>query len=376
MNPATAEFLRQRFTEYYQKAVLISPSSLEQREWGFVLFNPGSADLRMRRHIGFSGREELVQYIRNLIPRHLYYSTAYYEKPDAGTMAEKGWCGADLIFDLDADHIVRGPYDQMLARVKEETQKLLAMLTEEFGMDAKTIELVFSGGRGYHVHVKDIAFRGWGSAERRELIDYVCGIGIDPAAMLSGKTLPSPGWQIRFRETLAEYLRWIGTLPEEEARAFLTSLEGIGKDSAVTFLKKREEIIGEIERHPTSMILKNRVVSALISQQEGEFRKRLLTRAALADEPVTTDTKRLIRMPTSLHGGSGMRVQPLDLRDLPSFDPLTDAVVFSTRDVRVDARLALKMPMLGSTYDVQKGISKVPEAVAVFLCCREMAEIA
>ena len=49
-------------------------------------------------------------------------------------MAEKGWCGgADLIFDLDADHIVHGPYDLMLARVKEETEKLIAMLTVEFG---------------------------------------------------------------------------------------------------------------------------------------------------------------------------------------------------------------------------------------------------
>jgi DNA primase small subunit len=376
MNPATTEFLRQRFTDYYRKAVLISPSSLEQREWGFILFNPSSTEVRMRRHVGFSGRDELIQYIRNLIPRHMYYSTAYYEKPDAGTMAEKGWSGADLIFDLDADHIVRGPYDQMLARVKEETEKLLAMLTEEFGMDPKTIELVFSGGRGYHVHVKDIAFRGWGSAERRELIDYVCGIGIDPAAMLSGKPSSSRGWQKRYRETLIEYFRWIGTLPEEEAKAHLMSFEGIGKDSAATLLKKREEIIGEIERHPTSMILKNRVVSALVTRQDGEFRKRLLTRAALADEPVTTDTKRLIRMPTSLHGGSGMRVQPLDLRDLPEFEPLTDAVVFTTRDVRVEAKFAMRIPMLGSTYDVQKGISKVPEAVAVFLCCREMAEIA
>ncbi|HSQ93681.1 MAG TPA: DNA primase small subunit domain-containing protein, partial [Methanoregula sp.] len=153
MNPATTEFLRQRFTEYYRKTVLVPPPSLGQREWGFVLFNPGSADMRMRRHIGFSDRGEMESYILNIIPQHTYYSTAYYEKPDAGTMADKGWCGADLIFDLDADHIVRGPYDQMLARVKEETEKLLAMLTEEFGMDKKSIALVFSGGRGYHVHI-------------------------------------------------------------------------------------------------------------------------------------------------------------------------------------------------------------------------------
>jgi len=376
MNPATTEFLRQRFTEYYAKTVIVSPSALEQREWGFVLFTPGSTDMRMRRHIGFSGRDELTQYIRNLVPQHTYYSTAYYEKPDAGTMADKGWCGADLIFDLDADHIVKGAYDQMLARVKTETEKLLSMLTEELGMDKKTIELVFSGGRGYHVHVKDIAFRGWGSSERRELIDYVCGIGIDPGSMMAGKTSSPASWQSRYRAALLDYLQWIGTLPEPEALAHLTAIEGIGKDSATAFLKKRGEVIAQIERHPTSMIFKDRVLHAIAAQQEGEFKKRLLDKAALADEPVTTDTKRLIRLPTSLHGGSGMRVQPLELRELHDFDPLVDAVVFSLRDVKVDLRFPLTMPMLGSTYVLQKGITTVPEAVAVFLCCRGIAEIA
>ncbi len=376
MNPATTEFLRQRFCEYYKKTVLVPPPSLVQREWGFVLFNAGSTDTRMRRHIGFSDRGEMECYINNLIPQHAYYSTAYYEKPDAGTMADKGWCGADLIFDLDADHIVRGPYDQMLARVKEETEKLLVMLIEELGIDRKSIALVFSGGRGYHVHVRDLAFRGWGSSERRELIDYVCGIGIDPAAMLTGKTVPSAGWQNRYRKALLDYLRWIGSQPAEEAMTYLTAIEGIGKDSAALFLEKRDEIISDIEHRPTAMILRNRVLGILVSQQEGRFRERLLATAALADEPVTTDTKRLIRMPTSLHGGSGMRVQSLELRELPGFDPLTDAVVFGTRDVKVDARFPLKMPMLGSTYELQKGINTVPEAVAVFLCCRGMAEIA
>ena len=376
MNPATAEFLRQRFTDYYKKAVLVPPPSLPQREWGFILFNPAGGDTHMRRHIGFSGREEMADYIRNLVPQHTYFSTAYYEKPDAGTMADKGWCGADLIFDLDADHIVRGPYDQMLARVKEETVKLLTILTEEFGMDKKAIALVFSGGRGYHVHVRDLAFRSWGSSERRELIDYVCGIGIDPAAMLAGKNVPSPGWHRRYREALLGYLRWIGGLPEAEAIAHLTAMEGIGKESAIQFLKKREEIISDIQNRPTVMIMKNRVLGIITGQQEGEFKKRLNERAALADEPVTTDTKRLIRMPASLHGGSGMLVRALELRDLHDFDPLTDAIVFGTRDVKVDQKFPVNMPMLGSTYELKKGINTVPEAVAVFLCCRGMAEIA
>jgi len=375
MNPATTEFVRQRFAEYYRKAMLVSPSSLAQREWGFVLFNPGATEMRMRRHIAFPERTELFDYIRNLVPSHAYYSSAYYEKPDAPTMAEKGWCGADLIFDLDADHIVKGPYDQMLSRVKAETEKLLSMLTDELGMDSRQIELVFSGGRGYHVHVRDLAFRGWGSAERRELVDYICGIGIDPGVLLS--TAPSAtGWPARFRAALEEYVGWLGTLDEEGAIAYLTSLDGVGMESAAGFLKKRTEILAGLRGEINPTFLKDRVIKAVVHETEGEFRKRLNDKAALADEPVTTDTKRLIRMPTSLHGGSGMRVQPLEIRDLPDFDPLVDAVVFSSREVRVDARFPLALPMLGSTYQIQKGITTVPEAVGVFLCCRGIAEIA
>ena len=375
MNPATTEFVRQRFTEYYRKAMLVSPSSLAQREWGFVLFNPGSAEMQMRRHIAFADRVELFDYIKNLVPSHLYYSSAYYEKPDAPTMGEKGWCGADLIFDLDADHIVKGPYDQMLSRVKTETEKLLAMLTDELGIDPKQIDLVFSGGRGYHVHVKDLAFRGWGSAERRELVDYICGIGFDPTVLFAGDP-PSSGWPARFREALIDFITWLGSQSEEEATGYLTSLEGVGKESSAGFLKKRDAMINglRVEFDPT--LLKDRVIKAVMHETGGEFRKRLNEKAALADEPVTTDIKRLIRMPTSLHGGSGMRVQPLEVRDLFEFDPLLDAVVFSTREVRVDARFPITMPMLGSTYQIQKGISTVPEAVAVFICCRGIAEIA
>ena len=70
-----------------------------------------------------------------------------------------------------------------------------------------------------------------------------------------------------------------------------------------------------------------------------------------------------------------MRVQPLELRDLHDFEPLVDAVVFSDREVRVDLLHKVRIALLGSTYELEKGINTVPEAIAVFLCCRGMAEI-
>jgi DNA primase small subunit len=378
MKPATLEFLRQRFGEYYRKAILSAPPSLPQREWGFLFFDP-NPKIQMRRHMAFGGKEELFDYLKTLIPAHVYYSSAYYETPAAPTMAEKHWTGADLIFDLDADHIVRGPYAMMLARVKEETEKLIAMLTGEMGIDPRSIGLVFSGGRGYHVHVRDIAFRGWGSEERRELINYVCGIGIDPSALLKNPVITRKSWKYRILSTIEEYTDYLDNLDKTEAIKKLTGISGIGKTSAERFFSQKDLLVLKIRSNPETLTQDRTywpVLQALLSDSDGEFAKRLRAKAALADEPVTTDIKRLIRLPTSLHGGSGMRVQPVSISSLSAFDPLVDAVVFGDRDLRVESAFSLDMPMLGNPYHIEKGMNTVPEALAVFLCCRGIGEIA
>jgi DNA primase small subunit len=380
MKAATLEFLKQRFSSYYRGDRLLSPPSVPEREWAFVLFEPAYPEIRMRRHLGFGSREEVFSYLRSMAPAHAYYSTAYYANPGAGTMQEKGWLGADLVFDMDADHIMRGPYDRMLARVREETEKLLAMLTGEMGFSEGDMEVVFSGGRGYHVHVRDLAVRAWGSSERRELIDYVCGIGLDPALLLPRRAPSLRGWRQRYIAALREYLLWLEGLGEKERIAALSSLEGVGRTSAEEFSRRLGEVLALLSRDPPGLNVRDhvvaRVLGALAAQKEGEFQARLREKAALADEPVTTDTRRLIRLPSSLHGGSGFRVTPLSPRELAGFDPLMDAVVFSDREVKVESAASLTIPLLGNTYRVEKGVQAVPEALAVFLCCRGVSEIA
>jgi DNA primase small subunit len=71
-----------------------------------------------------------------------------------------------------------------------------------------------------------------------------------------------------------------------------------------------------------------------------------------------------------------MRVQPVSISSLSAFDPLVDAVVFGDRDLRVESAFSLDMPMLGNPYHIEKGMNTVPEALAVFLCCRGIGEIA
>ncbi|HPH48631.1 MAG TPA: DNA primase catalytic subunit PriS, partial [Methanothrix sp.] len=115
LNALTENLLVSRFRSYYLESSLETPPGLESREWGFLFFD----DSGMRRHKSFFSRGEVVDYVRAMVPRHVYHSAAYYQRPGAPTMKEKIWQGADLIFDLDADHLKNAPksYGGMLETV-------------------------------------------------------------------------------------------------------------------------------------------------------------------------------------------------------------------------------------------------------------------
>ena len=378
MKPATYEFLRQRFSAYYNGEVqgagaVYIPEALTEREWGFIFFSSGSKTAGMRRHLSFSSPEEVHTYLKTMIPAHVYYSTAYYARPGAGQMSDKGWLGADLIFDLDADHIVRGPYDVMLARVKEELFKLIDMLTSELGFFERDLRINFSGGRGYHIHIPTLAVRSWDSTERRELVNYVSGTGLSAESMLAGPAR-NKGWQKRYRAALLAELDRIAALESDAQAEYLTGFKGISDKFAAGFLKNLDVTRTTAATIPEKL-LENKVIRAITNPENKPFQDQILAMAAQADEPVTTDIKRLIRHPGSLHGGSGMRVTPLEVDRLDAFDPLLDAVVFGERQVTVECSFPLTMPILGNSYSLSKGLNTVPEALAVFLCCRGIAEI-
>jgi len=93
------------------------------------------------------------------------------------------------------------------------------------------------------------------------------------------------------------------------------------------------------------------------------------------DEPVTADIRRLIRCPTSLHGGSGFRVTPLTIQSLEEFEPLWDAVVFGDEPVAIDVVKPFKTEIQGESYDLEEGHSELPACAAIFLMARGAAEL-
>ena len=303
-------------------------------------------------------------------------------------MTDKDWQCSDLVFDLDADHLPRvtlgeDSYAEMLAMCKDALCRLLDFLEDDFGFE--DIEVVFSGGRGYHVHVRDDAVVHLEREHRREIVDYVRGIGLEfdalierePVAGLGRKTPTARktirtegGWSGRIHDHVLTYLDEVLAMDEDQARERLTQFEGIGDGKA-------EAILTAARTNRDEIAAGNVTVHTAISQLAERFATRTVERDnAPIDEPVTTDTNRLIRLPGSLHGGSALETRRIRRDDIDDFDPLVDAVpeTFTKHDVRVAVTQGGDVELGGDIFTVSEGEQSLPEYVAMFLMARGRAE--
>jgi len=395
MNEKTKQFLKSKFQDYYRTAQIHLPPEYTSREWGFILFDD-MPETVMRRHKAFGSRGELQDYLTGMVPAHAYYSVAYYEYPGAPKMNEKNWLSADLIFDLDADHLPGAPgsYADMLEHVKQESLKLYEFLHNDFGFSENDIHIVFSGGRGYHFHISNPAVCSLGSAQRREIVDYISGYrkthmvgehGTGTKTYKGQTKVPhkyminnhDSGWGKRIATYIVEYLKNESIKDDKEMFKDLRQLKGFGKktfqelkrialnESALKDILEHGRLdFGHVEKFKA-------IMEYFINQSLNEYK---INFGAHVDEPVTADIKRLIRLPGSLHGGSGMKVITLSISELETFEPLNDAVVFGDEPVPLKVIKSFAVQMKGSEFTVEEGTQEVPEYAAVYLMCRGAAE--
>ncbi|MDD5317864.1 MAG: DNA primase small subunit domain-containing protein, partial [Candidatus ainarchaeum sp.] len=340
------------------------------------------------RHFAFKGGAELKSYLVRNTPFFISHSAAYYEFPDRRPMQKKNWRGADLVFDLDADHLKRECVDagahekawvcgKCLSAVKDETMKLIEeFLVPDFGFSHDEISVNFSGNRGYHVHVQSPEVLGMSGWARKEVADYIAGAGLDAESIfstgaggrLSGPTTDSPGWRGKIAR------RFVSLLEAGKMEA-----AGVEPQVARRLEKNAEKVFGGVRRGNWDTVnltkpQKARLAQAVVASA-GVCIDGIGEAGGEVDAGVTFDVSKLIRLPNSLHGETGLSAKKLaSPAALASFDPMTQAVVFGDSPVRVKCGRVPKFSIKGQEFGpYPDGDAELPEFAAVYLLCKRKA---
>ncbi len=384
----SVQFLKNTFQTYYASNKIELPDRFGRREFAFLLFGGKG----MIRHLGFEKREMIWNFLEQRAPQHAYYSSAYYQHPDAAKMPDKIWMGAELIFDLDSDHLPNAEkmgYVESLVEVKKEFIKLIhEFLLSDFGFKEKHMELYFSGGRGYHCHVKDPAILDLDSNERREIVDYITGRDLQDSLIFheqatsrksygshsfaSGKSLKMPtpdqeGWKGRISRGIIDLVNEIkkSENPEKKLEEYGVSThdaERLVQELSEERMRRIKDGLLDQSKTIRKFFLNSALRKTAVSLSAGE-----------TDEPVTCDVKRLIRLPSSLHGKTGLKVVKITVDDLKEFDPLRDAVALPDDPVRIVVDRPVSLDMNGQSFHLSEGEQEVPTYLAAFLLGRKEA---
>jgi len=410
MNPLSSSqsFIRNAFRHYYEESRVEAPSLSEKREFGFFTMD----EKMMLRHKSFGSSEDFREFLVSLVPSDVYCSCAYYEDP-AAEMDKKGWMGADLIFDIDADHIptpCNKIHDEWicnkcgfsgkgivpekcpacggekfedrtwicevcLASAKLETIKLLDMLTRDFGFHEKEIRTFFSGQRGYHIHIESKTVKTLDSIARKEIVDYVSGLGLETALHgLDGNDLRNlgvndSGWRGRIAKGMDNFILNAG--PDDYKNI------GLERPSATSIMKaitnNKDAILKSLSGSQPWKAIKGigpetwkRIIEHSAKQQ-----------TANVDTVVTTDIHRLIRVTDALHGKTGLKKVEFPAAAIDSFDPFKGAIAFKAGTTTVFVSNAPEFRLGDETFGpYQNQKVDLPTAAAVLLICKKRAEVA
>lgn len=302
-------FIKGIFSDYYRTAEIAIPS-IEKREFGF-----GNRKKIDARHLNFANLAEFRNYLVSNTPLFVSHSTAYYRYPGATPIQKKQWMGADLVFDLDIH--AEGKYGAyaLLEDMKQDLERLVDdFIVNDFGIPKEHVAIVFSGNRGYHVHVRDPAYIPLGGEERRELVDYIMGQGLDyrnffytdERKRLHGPSPEEGGYRGRFARGV---IRLLYEKPSVISRKFSKE-------------KERDFFISGIKDGNWS---KTSLGTKDFLERFRSVAERLPVASVNTDVGVTQDLSKLIRVPNSIHGETGLIAKIVD--DLGVFDPFKDAIL-------------------------------------------------
>ena len=345
------------FKEFYQRNN-VPVDSISQREFGVGI------DKKINyRHKAFSTQREFNNFLANEPPRFVSHSVGRFEFPWCQPMEKKSLLSADLVFDIDSKP-EEGHNDifctKCIERAKIEVVKLIEnFLLSEFGLSQKDLLVVFSGSKGFHVHVRSPAVQQLSSTSRRLLVDCITGkeLNLDSlvrrtsvggkAYTLNGPAANSLGWKKQLLETSLAFLE----KPDFPKKKLLYLQEN--KQNITDQLN-----LGNWDFFHDSREALEQILSLAIAK-----------RGVDVDSPVTFDVHRLIRVPGTLHGDTGFVAKPLSITEIDKFDATIHAAAFKGT-AQVELTVPASLYFAGQEYSLNTGKSEVPTSLAVLLTCK------
>ncbi|MDR0797219.1 MAG: hypothetical protein LBE70_00650 [Nitrososphaerota archaeon] len=409
---SSRDFVCSKFQEFYNdpSTVIPTPTSFEQREFAYLLFK----ERFMVRHKRLENIQDFQKILARTVPSDVYHSCAYYENPDL-EMDKKCWIGSDLVFDIDADHIptlcgkihdewacqkcgfngkgvtpAECPIcgsdkfstktwvcDFCIESTRVETAKLIDMLTKDFGFADNELRVFFSGHRGYHVHVEVDAVRSLDALSRKEIVDYVTGLGLsifdkyEKKNHAKGKkqtdgtkkfSLYDYGWNRRLKVGMRKFL----------TNVTAENLKNFGLKNNNLF-KNKDAILSRAIAGGRWDVISGVSVATWLKLAE----QVKILESANIDTVVTTDIHRLIRMNGTLHGKTGFLKVEFPVCQLDTFDPLTQAIAFKKGTTKVLVSDVPEFRLGEATWGPYKNVKVVlPTAAAIMLILKGRAEVA
>jgi DNA primase small subunit len=316
LRKATPEERKLFYTEEWNKREIpdFILHTLSLREFGFDLDGTGPS----HRYNQFITVEQLENFLRDRAPYSAFASVALYERPSA----REGWLKSELALDIDAKDLPLKACGCLEGNVCERCIDEARRIAMEFAetlagdLDLRNIHFVYSG-RGFHIRVTDEAVMGLEQNERGQIVEYITG-GLIPTDITMAL-----GYSKVFRERVA---RTFSALDEEK----LLKVRGMRKQLVQRLMTEKERALVAIRNGRLNELSSLRGIGEKTFRQLLEFLAR--TNLGFTDGKVTIDTKRILRLPSSLHSGVCMKCTLV--RDIEKFR-LDDAIPKFVREAEV-----------------------------------------
>ncbi len=401
MNPAMNEeaFLKARFRDYYSRSFVDSVPAIEKREFGIGEFGKKITS----RHLSFKTAKDFNFFLSREAPFYVSFSSAYYSFPAAKPMEAKELLRSDLAYEFDADDIVTdckmlhdswscecgasgkgAPKNctncgravkvdewvcpECLGEIKRQVFSLSRTLESELGI-SDGLFFNFSGSKGYHVHVRSEAFLDLSAQARIEVVDYLSGNTLDPALLgffYSGKKFVAPkeknavGWSKRIISRLKSFF---AEFSQEE----LSTHGGISFKAAGQVLSQKQKFFDSFNEG---------VLLQVPANKTEKFWNSLIAHAVELerigiDRQTSIDMKKILRVPDSIHGSTGLLAKAIPFDGLKAFEPLKESVVFSGSPIKLKSVLAPRFYLGGQWFGPFDSTSEeLPEFAAVYLLAK------